>query len=95
MRPPAGPAARSKTEKIAAGSAPLQAHSQALPRGLSPLRFRLLRLCLDEGSLPDPARLDALRRMTLREALQLEDVSHHRQREGLLLQDALREAAER
>lgn len=64
------------------------------PPGLSPLRWRLLRLCLTADGAPCPEKLDALRRMTLREALQLEAVAHHRQREGLLLQDALRRASE-
>lgn len=64
------------------------------PRGLSPLRLRLLRLCLTADGAACPSQLEALRHMTLREALQLESVAQHRQREALLLQDAIRKATE-
>ena len=66
-----------------------------LPAGMSPLRLRLLRLCLTLDGAPCPDKLDALRRMSLREALQLEAAAHHRQRESLRLQDALEEEAAR
>lgn len=65
------------------------------PPGLSPLRLRLLRLCLTHDGAPCPEKIDALRRVSLREALQLEAVAHHRQREALRLQDAIEEDAAR
>lgn len=91
MRPrlPVGPP--SSTERVARSSAALAALPD--PPGVSPLRLRLTRLCLSDQGMPCPEKMNALRRLTLREALQLEDASHHRQREALLLQDALRASA--
>jgi len=57
--------------------------------------MRLLRLCLTPEGAPCPEKLAALRNMSLREALELEAVAHHRQRESLVLQDAIREEADR
>lgn len=86
--PSSAPAGR--VERVARGIAPLPP-----PRGVSPLRMRLLRLCLTPEGAPCPDKLDALRRVTLREALELERVAHHRQREAGHLQDALEEDARR
>ncbi len=93
MRPraPAGPA--SATEQVARGSPALAALTP--PPGMSPLRMRLLRLCLSDQGMACPDKLDGLRRMSLREALEMEDVAHYRQREALLLQDALKDASAR
>ena len=70
-------------EALARGAAEVQGLPP--PPGLSPLRWRLLRLALDGKSQPCPDKLVALRDLSLREAFQLEDVAHHRQREALLL----------
>jgi len=86
------PSPKSQVEQLVDADATLKTHPP--PPGLSPLRWRLLRLCLTSDGAPCPVQLGALRRMSLREALQLEAVAHHRQREALLLQDALRKAAE-
>lgn len=91
MRRPAGPVAPpSKTEKLARKAVALP-----LPPGMSPLRVRLLRLCLTPDGGPCPEKLAALRDMSLKEALELEQVAQHRQREALHLQDVIREEAER
>ena len=74
-------------EALARGAAEVQGLPP--PPGLSPLRWRLLRLALDGKSQPCPDKLVALRDLSLREAFQLEDVAHHRQREALLLQDVI------
>lgn len=62
------------------------------PRWLSPLRRRLLRMCLDDKGTPCPEKLIALRSLTLEEALALEDVAHHRQRQSMLFTDAVQAA---
>lgn len=91
MRPRRRVGKLSRTEQIALGSRELQALKP--PPGISPLRLRLLRLCLDGSNMPCPDRLAALRAMSLREALELEEVAHHRQREALVLQDELSKPA--
>lgn len=90
MRPRRRVGRLSRTEQVALGSRELQALKP--PPGISPLRLRLLRLCLDGSNMPCPDRLAALRGMSLREALELEEVAHHRQREALILQDELGKA---
>lgn len=88
-RPPQ--AGRSSYEALAETSEALRALPP--PQGVSPLRWRLMRLCLTPDGGPCPERLDALRRMTLGEALQLERVAHHRQREAYIMQDIVAAAA--
>lgn len=78
-------------ERVARASAALAALPD--PPGVSPLRLRLMRLCLSDQGMACPEKLAWLRTMSLREALLMEEVSHHRQREALLLQDALRASA--
>lgn len=63
------------------------------PRYCSPLRLRLARLCLDDKGHACPEKMVALRKLSLAEALLLEDVAHSRQREGLVFTDEVRAAA--
>jgi hypothetical protein len=64
------------------------------PRFCSPLRLRLARLCLDDKGYACPEKMNALRELTLEEALLLEDVAHSRQREALVFTDEVRAAAQ-
>lgn len=51
--------------------------------------MRLLSLACGADGSPNPAGLEALRRMSLEEAFMLEDVAHHRQWQGVLTNEAL------
>lgn len=89
MRRPAATGPTSRTEQLARRAVALPP-----PPGVSPLRYRLLRLMLTPDGGPCPERMAALRDMSLREALELEAVAHTRQREALLLQDAMQDERE-
>lgn len=77
-------------EDTAAKSSDLQ--SIPRPRWTSPLRLRLMRLCLDHKGMPCPDKLEGLRNMSLAEALLMEDVAHHRQREILMFSEVVQAA---
>lgn len=66
----------------------------APPEGIEGLRLRILKLALTPDGGPRPEALEALRHMSLEEALLLEDVAHHRQWEATLTSEALVPPAE-
>ena len=52
-------------------------------------------MCLDDKGQACPEKMNALRELTLDEALLLEEVSHHRQRESLIFTDAVKAEADK